>query len=206
MFFVCVCVCVLYCSEIQVRAKGLSNAPFPMVSINVFYKVMIRFFVTNHSLEMTLFLLYIVNAYLMLVTVVIFSSRTLKENTITICLKKMCLCAVFSCVFPHRRKWSGHFSFFLFCFLCGISETAGWASGKLCKRRKMISCSLLEKKCILNIFVGARSAERENIQQLWVQNCKSVCMTAWCGCELYCMYICAYIHVGICVCVYMYVW
>lgn len=98
--------------------------------------------------------------------------------------------------FPDAREitWTHSSSSTL---LCGISEAAGCVS-------VMISCPVLKNEHPLH-FCRRTEWWKWNITSSIESRLLSLrmCVTAWCARGLYCMYICAFIHVGVCVCIYV---
>lgn len=177
---------------------------------------MIRFCVTNHGSEITLFLLYIVNLSLMSTTASIYSlspktslfvskvfqdtekkyhyllCNTLKANTRSCVLYSVHIS--FFLHFPDARKSYGHPFLSVFAFCLGFQK----------------QLAVFLSSCVFNpekssSFLLVHGVEKVKITSSIESRLPSlcVCVTAWCGCELYCMYICAFIHVGVCVCIYV---
>lgn len=177
---------------------------------------MIRFCVTNHGSEITLFLLYIVNLSLMSTTASIYSlspktslfvskvfqdtekntttyfAILLKQTHVTVCC--ILLTFFFFLHFPDARKSYGHPLLSVFAFCLGFQK----------------QLAVFLSSCVFNpekssSFLLVHGVEKVKITSSIESRLPSlcVCVTAWCGCELYCMYICAFIHVGVCVCIYV---
>lgn len=68
----------------------------------------------------------------------------------------------------------------------------------------MISCPVLKNEHPLH-FCRRTEWWKWNITSSIESRLLSLrmCVTAWCARGLYCMYICAFIHVGVCVCIYV---
>lgn len=189
-----------------------------------FCRTIIRFcfFVTNHGLEITLFLLYIVNLSLMSTTALIYSLSK-KNSNIAFCFKgipghwekkyhyfairlkqtHVASCRILLTFFPpfflmqgnstdarsffHSSVWDFRSSWLCVCQVVWKTDDDfpfspdKWAPTSF----------LLVKKVKITSSIQSRLPSLR------------VCVTAWCGCELYCMYICAFIHVGVCVCIYV---
>lgn len=102
---------------------------------------------------------------------------------------------------PDARKWSGHpwLFFFFFAFCVGFQkQLAVFLS--CCVKDWWFPFIILKNEHPLNFCwhtvgkVKIISSIKSRLLSL------HVCVTAWCGCELYCMYICAFIGVCIYIC------